>query len=112
MTFIDLKEVKKMSYPQRLLGFKMFYFKKKSPEPWKSLKIFGIIYLLFLNIPFWGVGQKCPICILKKKDTESILFYRTFGTLPTIFTLKIINSNNNLILIMFYIFSTTTKTSV
>ena len=49
-----------MSYPQRLLGFKMFYFKKKSPEPWKSLKIFEIIYLLFLNIPFGGHGQKYP----------------------------------------------------
>jgi hypothetical protein len=40
----------------------MFYFKKNSQKPGKSLKINEIIYLLFLNILFGGAGQKYLTC--------------------------------------------------
>jgi hypothetical protein len=66
MTFIDLYEVKLNVLSSKSTWFlKYFTMRKKSPKPGKSLKIFEIIYLLFLNTPFWRFLQKYPIQALK-----------------------------------------------
>ena len=46
--------------------------RKKSQKPGKSLRIFEIIYLLFLNIPFWRFLQKYPICAVDLKKASEL----------------------------------------
>jgi hypothetical protein len=56
----SLRSQRKYSILKDYLVFEKFFCKKKSQETRKGFKIFGIIYLSFLNIPFRGFVQKYP----------------------------------------------------